>query len=157
MNKIVHVHSSKAAPKKETIIQAPRKDATHIESTLIPIMSTITPKKVRIDAFGNSISSGSRNHKVSFKDRVTTEDLVDISTISTEKKHKICCTSRNYKYDSPKLYSMFLNQKLQSLIEQSDNRDESIFRIETDESETSQSRKRNKNNNDNKCGKCIVF
>lgn len=156
MNKIVHVHSSKTAPKKETIIQAPRKDATHIESTLIPIISTIIPKKTRIDAFGNLISSGSRNHKVSFKDRVTTDNLVDISTISTERKHKICCTSRNYKYDSPKLYSMFLNQKLNSFIEQSENRDESIFRIETDESDTSQSRKK-KRTEDNKCGKCILF
>ena len=51
---------------------------------------------------------------------------------------------------------MFLNQKLNSFIEQSENRDESIFRIETDESDTSQSRKKKKKE-DNKCGKCIMF
>lgn len=156
MNKKVHVHSSKFAPKKETIIQAPRKDATHIESSLIPIISTITPKKRRIDAFGNSISSGSRNHKVSFKDRVTTENLVDISTISTEKKHKICCSSKIVKYDSPQLYSMFLNKQLESLIEKSDNKDESIYRIETSENESSQLGKKKKQK-DNNCGKCIVY
>lgn len=161
MIKISHVQSFKAAPKKKNNQIPPRKEIQKIETIAIPVKPKQSVKIGRVDALGNAIKSGSRNHKVTFKDYVSTEDLVTVSDISTERPHKIC-VSRNYKYDTHKSYSTFLSRTLNRFIEEEKNRNDSFFELETSENEKKENNKRNNNrkkkdNTDRKCSNCTVF
>lgn len=162
MIRISHVQSFKAAPKKKNKQIPSRKEIQKIEPIAIPINPKKSVKIERIDALGNAIKSGSRNHKVTFKDYISTEDLVTVSDISTERPHKICYTTRNYKCDTHKLYSTFLNRTLNKYIEEERNRDDSFLELETSENEKKDSNIRGNNRNkkdntDRKCSNCTVF
>ena len=69
---------------KENISQPPRKQI-EIKPLVLPIkMKKVFTRNNRIDAFGNAIDTDSRTHKVTFRDCISNENLVDISNIVVE-------------------------------------------------------------------------
>ena len=148
--------SNKRASKEN--ISQPRRKQIEIKPLVLPIkMKKVFTRNNRIDAFGNAIDTDSRTHKVTFRDCISNENLVDISNISTEREHKIVCNCKNSKYDTKTFYnisfskqsSRIKNKKMWDLYNSS--------QIKTKETRTEMQRTRNRIERESKCCSCLIY
>ena len=126
--KSITIHSSHKVTKESTAVKKPRRSSNPPE-ILLTSSQFVSSRNIRKDAFGNAITKDIKGHKVSFKDTLSNGNLVEVSNISTEREHKICFSSKNNKYDSPKIYNQLLAKRLEEYREQ--NKDFFFERVNT--------------------------
>ena len=153
MNNAEYIQSKKPKPKNEISSKIPRKQII-IKPIPLPLKAHGISRNTRKDALGNLIGNDSKTHKVTFRDHISNENLVDISNISTEREHKICYNCKTFKYDTKTYYNILMTTKQDKNSEKNKKLRDFYF---NNQNKQGKSRNIINDNAQAKCCSCVIF
>lgn len=154
MNNVEYIEAKKPKPRNEISCKTPRKQII-IKPIPLPLKAHGISRNMRKDALGNLIGNDSKSHKVTFRDHISNENLVDISNISTEREHKICYNCKTFKYDNKTYYNILMTTKKNKNNEK--NKKLRDFYFHNNQNKQYKSRNNINDNSQAKCCSCFIF